>query len=60
MAFIKTLEKFRGKDRSLFLMKLQACSLQLYYKKKPGTDFSCKFCSVFKNNLFIELLRATF
>ena len=41
--------------RVSFLIKLQTSGLQLYHKKKTlALVFSCEFCEVFKNALFIE------
>ena len=45
--------------QSLFLVKLQAKNLQLYWKKTPTQVFSYKFCNIFKSTTFIELLQET-
>ena len=38
--------------RDSFLLKLQALSLQLYYKESMAEVFSCKFCKISKNIVF--------
>ena len=38
--------------RDSFLLKLQALSLQLYYKESMAEVFSCKFCKISKNIFF--------
>ena len=38
--------------QSLFLIKLQALSQQLYQKETLVKLFSCEFCEIFKNTFF--------
>ena len=42
---------------SLFLIKLQVFSLQLYLKETSTQVFSCEYCVIFKNTYFKEHLR---
>ena len=44
----------------LFLIKLQAWGLQLYYKRFWRRCFSCEFCEIFENTFFIEHLGGCF
>ena len=45
--------------RVSFLIKLQALSLQPYYKEALKQVFSCEFCKNSKITFFTEHLRAT-
>ena len=53
--------KLTGKHlcQSLFLIKLQAYSLQLYWKRPPAEVFSCELCNIFQTTSFTEDLRET-
>ena len=42
----------------LFLLKLQAESLQLYWKEAPAQVFLYEFCYIFMNTFFTEHLRS--
>ena len=55
---LKTFANFLGKHLflGLFLIKLQALDLQLYWKLTPAQVFSCK---IFKKTYFEEHLRTT-
>ena len=41
------------------IKKLQALSLQLYYKETPTQVFSCEISGIFKSTYFEEHLRTT-
>ena len=58
---LRNLTKFTGKHlcQSLFLIKLQAWGLQLYYKWDLNTGVFCEFCEVSKNIFFKEHLWTT-
>ena len=50
----KNFAKFTGKHlrQSLFLIKLQAWGLQLYWKETLTQVFSCEFCELFNDTFF--------
>ena len=54
---LKNFAIFTGKHLcwGLFLLKLQAQGLQLYYKESPTQMFSCEYCETFKNSFFYKI-----
>ena len=56
--FIKISQYYRKTPCwSLFLIKLQVWSLQIYQKETPAQMFSCEYCTNFKNTCSEEQLR---
>ena len=60
-SILKNFANFTGKHMSwrLFLIRLQAWGLKLYWKETATQMLSCKICEILKNIYFEERLRTT-